>query len=148
MADSLAMIGYDSEFKIGSGSSAAVPGTLTAVAEVTGIKGLKFKKDQVEVTHLKSPNKFKEFIDGMKDFDAVQISFNYVPGGTAETALLAAFNAATRKVYQIEYPNGATWTFLGVMTEFAPGDVAHDKKLEGTATIKPSGDPLIDDGAA
>ena len=140
MTATKARIGYGTTFAIGDG---ATPEVFTPVAEVKSLKGLKYKKDQVEATHLTSPGGFKEFIDGLKDFDAISGTYNYEAGGASETALLAAYNSATRKNYKITFPNGATWVFLGVMTECAPGDVDVDKIMEGSFVIKPSGAATI-----
>jgi len=140
MTATAAQTGYGATLGIGNG---ATPPVYTVVAEVTALKGLKQSRDQIEATHLLSPGGYKEFIGGMKDFAALTAAINYVPGGAAETALLAAFGTQANKPYQITFPGGGTWSFSGVMTEYAPGDLDPNKKMEASVTIKPSGGPAI-----
>lgn len=127
-------IGLTSKFKIKSGVS------FVALAEVTSINGIKISRDSVETTHLNSPNGYREFRGGLKTAEPVSIGLNYIPSGDDETALLAAMEADGGE-YQVEFPDGSTWTFAGFCSEFEIGELTAEGKMEAAATFTPGGKP-------
>jgi predicted secreted protein len=129
---STADIGYDSEFAIESGT----PGTYTKVAGVVAITPPGMARDSVEVTHLESPNSWKEFIAGLKDGGEASITFNFVPSAT--DAMLTAFNAESGG-YQITFPNGVRLQFDGFCTAYNPPELTPGGVMQATATFKCSG---------
>jgi len=135
MTATKAATGYGSAFAIGDGNT---PETFTPIAELTSIKGLKVKRDQMESTTLMAAGQFKQYAGGLRDFDAVGGVLNYFPGGADEAALKTAYAVQRARNYRIILPNGGAWTFPGIMTEFTPGDLDPNKKMEANFTIKPA----------
>lgn len=73
MAATLAQIGYLTLLKMGNGLS---PQTYTTIAEVKSINGFGFTKDELEATHMESPNGYKEFVGGMKQGETMTVVCN------------------------------------------------------------------------
>ena len=135
MPASSANIGYLSTF----GIEGDTPGTFVVVAEVASITPPGFSRETVDVTHMTSPDRYKEFIAGMNEAGDATITLNFVPSAT--DALVAAFTATSGK-YQITFPNDVTMTFSGIVTGYEIGELSTDK-MTATMTIKPSGAPVL-----
>lgn len=136
MPETEADIGFDSTF----GLAADQAGPFVAVAEVTSITPPNKSRDAVEVTHLKSPDRYKEFIAGIKDGSEAKIGLNFAPSVAA--TLDAAFEAGS-KWCQITFPDGTTTlTFNGVITGLEYGELSNDK-MTAALTVKPTGKPVL-----
>jgi hypothetical protein len=131
----IADIGYDSAFAIGSGD----PLTYTPVAEVVSITPPGMSRDAIAATHLKSPGGYKEFIAGMKDGGEGSFTLNWVPSAT--DPLVTAFNADSGN-YQITFPNGVMLRFAGFFTAYTPPALT-EEKMEASVTFKVSGEPTL-----
>lgn len=127
-----ASTGYNATFGIGDGAD---PEVFTAVAEVISITPPSMQRDVEEATHLKSPDQHKEFIPNLSETGDATFTINYVPSAT--DVLITAFNAGTGN-FRITFPSGVTLTFAGIVTSFAPGEVANSK-MTASVTIKPTG---------
>lgn len=129
-------IGYDSEFAIES----ATPGTYTKVAEVVSITPPPMTRDAVDVTHMESPNEYRQFIPGLADLGEATITINFVPSAT--DALVTAFNAK-RGNYQITFPNNVRLQFAGIVTGYTIDALSTGEKMSATFTIKATGAPTF-----
>lgn len=77
------MIGYGSSVRVGRG---ATP-TWTEI-ELVGDIGLPDEQlDEVEITHMKSPGRRRQFIAGLIDGGEVTVPMNYIPGSPTDTLL-------------------------------------------------------------
>ena len=133
MSETEAMIGYGSEFQLGDGATPTE--TFTALAEVYSITPPSDSVDVVEATHYKSPNRTKEFIDGMIDPGECSLEMNFIPGSPADDAIQAWKLAGGRKSCRIVFPNGVNWTFSGILTGYEPA-MPLDDKMTATVTLK------------
>lgn len=118
-----------------------------AIAEITNVGGPSLSRGSVEVTHHQSPDRWAEFIKGLKDGGEVSLDINYLPANStqnAATGLLSDFsNDTTIDDWAIVWPNGATtWSFKGFITNFEPS-APTDEALTGTVTIKVAGKPTL-----
>lgn len=134
-----AAIGHGSVFSIGDGGG---PEVFTPVAETVTITPPNFTRDTVDATHMASPDKWREFIGGLRDAGEVTIELNFVPGGPAQDAIIAKFTADAVSNFRITFPNAEAWTFAAWCTGFAPEDPLEDK-MTVTATFKLSGKPAF-----
>lgn len=135
----LAAIGHGAKFEIGDGGG---PEVFTEVAEVTGITPAAFSRDVPDATHMASPEKWREFIPGLRDAGEATVTMNFIPGGPAQDAIFAAFTDDTQSNYKIVFPNAESWEFAGYCVGFAP-EVPLDGKMTATARIKLSGKPTF-----
>lgn len=133
------MLGYGSVFQIVSENS---PDNYVALAEITNISPPSADVDQVDVSHMQSPERYREFIDGLIDGGECSFDMNFVPGSTSDDRLfeLLALPIGTNhnRSCRISFPNGVTWTFLATLVGYEP-DVPTDDKMTATVTFKVSG---------
>lgn len=132
---SLAMIGYGSKFYIGSGAS---PVVYTQVAEVTDITPPSSTINVIDVTHMASPNRTKEFITGLSDPGTASFTINFVPGSAGDLAIQALVAVTTARSLRIQFPNLVTWTFMGLLTDYKP-TVPTDGKMSAQVSFKVTG---------
>jgi predicted secreted protein len=139
MPDSAALLGYGSVIEIVSDSS---PDLYVALAEVKSITPPSIDVDQVEVTHMQSPNRFREYISGLLDGGEASFEMNFIPGSTSDDRLFELLNLPTgvsrRRACRISYPNGVTWSFNAEVTGYEP-DVPFDDAMTATVTLKVTG---------
>lgn len=117
MTTTEAIIGYGCTLEV---ETAANSGVYYELGEVTNITPPNAKTDQVDVTHMKSPDRGREFISGLKDGGETSIDFNYIPGG-ATADFVAAWRASSEnRSVKLSFPADAeVWTFPGFPLGFA-----------------------------
>lgn len=133
-----AKTGLGVTFSIGDGSGGGSL-TYTDVGEVTSIKHPAITREAIDASHLMSPDEFREFIAGMLDTEPAVINFNYIPGAADPlyTAILAGDGD-----FRITHPNGTQVNFMGIPTNWDPGEASGDK-MQGSFTVKGSGKPTL-----
>lgn len=135
-------LGYGAKFQTGNGSS---PESFTDLAYVTSITPPNMSRDAIDVSHMQSPDAWREFIAGMKDAGEVTLELNFKPGGTAFLAMLAEFNTASASATQtrrVLWTGGSYLEFEGFLTGFEPETPMDDKQV-ASATFKVSGRPYL-----
>lgn len=141
MAASNALLGYGSIVEVSTTGNS--PDVLQALDEITTITPPSSTLDQIDVSHMQSPNRRREFISGMTDGGEFSCEMNYVPGGATDDFLFAILNSpvgvSRRRFVRLSFPNGTTWFFQGELTGY---DITlpFDDKMVATATFKVSGD--------
>ena len=139
MAVSAAMIGYNSKIFVESADSPNdSPPTYNELAEITNITPPNFETDDVDVTHMQSPNRTREFIAGLTDPGEASFEMNWVPGSATDMLLLDLKTAGTVVNWKIVWPNATYWEFTGYVKGFEPTAETEDK-LTATITIRVSG---------
>jgi hypothetical protein len=133
----LAAIGHGSKFEIGDGGS---PEVFLEVAEVTGITPPAFSRDVPDATHMASPEKWREFIPGLRDAGECTMTMNFIPGGAGQDAIIGNFTDDVQGNYRIIFPNAEVWGFAAYCVGFAP-EAPLDGKMTATARFKLSGKP-------
>ncbi len=138
-----AAIGHSSIFAIASESS---PDSYVALEEVRNITPPTLTLDQIDVTHMQSPNRYREFISGLIDPGEASCELNFVPGGTTDDRIRELLNlpsgASRARSMQISFPNGATMTFSAEVVGYEP-TVPVDDAMTATVTFKVSGQPTM-----
>jgi hypothetical protein len=139
MAESQALLGYGSVFQIQTENS---PDNFVDLAEVISITPPSSTLDQIDVTHMTSPNRNREFISGLNDPGECSFDMNFVPGSTSDDRLFELLNLPTgtlrRRACRISYPNGVTWSFSAELVGYEP-TVPVDDKMTATVTFKVTG---------
>lgn len=133
-----AAIGYGVLLKLGN---AATPETFTTVAEVTSITPPGFSRDSVDVTHMQSTDRFREFIPGLIDAGEVSCELNYVVNSATTLLLMEKIEAAAGNM-QIVWPGGSIMAFTGFLTNLEP-EAPIDDKQAASVTIKVTGKPTL-----
>lgn len=137
-----AMIGYDTEFRIKATPSAS---DFTDLAEVYSVTPPESSIDQVEVTHMKSPNRRREYIPTLSDNGTVSCEMNFVPGSATDILIESLITAGHVVGAQIEYPNGTVVAFDCSVSGYTKG-VPVDDRLTATVEFQVTGDVTITPG--
>jgi len=132
MAISTAAIGFGATFGVGDGAS---PEVFTALAEVMDLSPPSDQVDIIEVTHMLSPNRTKEFIAGLTDPGECSFDIHFLPGAGDDTVLQAKRQTATLTNYQITFPGDTTWTWAGILTGYEATVPVNDR-MTATVTFK------------
>lgn len=130
-----AEIGLGSTFELHDGEN---PGDFDEIAEVTNITPPSDNVDVHDATHMQSPNRTREFIEGLNDPGECSFEMNFIPGGDGDVKIQAWRATRGRRQCRITFPNQVAWTFSGLLTGYEPA-VPVDDKMTATVTIKVTG---------
>jgi len=134
-----ALLGYGSVFEIANENS---PNDYTQMLEVKSITPPSAKVDQVEVTHMQSPNRYREFIGGLIDSGEASFDVNFIPGNATDDRIFELLSLPTgqsrTRGCRLSFPNGVTWSFNGEVTGYEP-TVPFDDVMVATVTLKVTG---------
>lgn len=126
------MIGYGSTVRIGRG---ATP-TWFELANVGEIEAPDEQVDDVEVTHMKSPGRRKQYIAGLIDSGEVGVPMNYIPGSPTHTLLNEIKASGEEVLIEFTLGEGADpETFSGFLKGYAR-TAPVDEKMMATATFR------------
>lgn len=128
-----ASIGYGTFLKFRTSTG---PDVYTTIGEQTNVTPFGISVDSIDASHEASPSATREFIPGLIDSGEASFEIQYVPGGTAEAALLAALR--TTQVCRTVFPNGAHVDYSAFITEMSP-EAPLDDKMVMSITMKITG---------
>lgn len=137
-----ARIGWGGELQIGTSEDVA---SLVEIGEVRSFNMPTQEADEHEVTHLKSPNRRKEFIQGLIDGGEVEATINYVPGSATDLLLADARDTGTTRAVRFIIPDQVgqpAWqaTTGGFVKRYSPDNVEPNAPITATLTIRITGD--------
>jgi len=133
-----AVVGYNIDFAIDDGTGL----NFVSLLEVTSIDLPESNTDEVEVTHMKSPNRTKEFIAGLTDPGECSVEVNWIQGNATDVELNALKVSGEVRAMQITFEGGTTWTFDGYVKGYKPTAPLGDE-LKATASIRVTGSTAI-----
>ena len=142
------MPGEDQDASIGWGgevwlSTDATAANLAELVQVVSFAIPEIQVDQEETTHLKSPNRFKEFVDALADGGTVGIVLNFRPGSDTDEMLDGWETERGKRAIRLNVPlqGVPVKTYDGVFTfaGYNRGEVTAGGKMEATLNIKLSG---------
>ena len=143
MAETDASIGYGSVFDISEDNGS----TWTTLAEVFDITPPNDTVDEIDATHMQSPNRTREFIPGLIDPGEASFEMNFVPGSASDLKIASLKGAGTRVKCRITFPNSVSWTFSGWVSGYEPA-VPTDDKMTATVTWRVTGSTVSTPAAA
>jgi predicted secreted protein len=140
MAETQAYIGYGMTLGIGDGASSEDFSSL--LAEVISIDGPERVRDTVEVTHATSPNRYREFVDGLKDGSEVSMELNMVQADyVALEAIYDDSDSKNNYLYTLpdkNFTGKPTILFAGYITSLNISS-STDDKVTLSVTLKVTG---------
>ncbi len=142
MPDTQASIGYGTTFEM---ADAATPTVFAYVDEVYNLSLGSEATDQIDASHMQSPGKFREYIDGYTDSGELSFEMNYIPGSASDRLIAAA--KGKRKWIRITFPNGCQFMTYGSRQNYEPS-APHDDKMTASVEFKRSGEPILTDPTA
>lgn len=140
MTASAALLGYGTTFQIAT--SANSPTSYVSVGEIYNVTPPSAQVDQVEVTHMQSPNRRREYISGLVDGGECSFEMNYIPGSDGDSELNEILDlgvgVSRRRQCKIRYPNGVTHVFEAELQSYEPS-VPTDDKMTAAVSFKVTG---------
>ena len=138
--DTEASTGYAGEVFLSTDSTVA---NLTELVEVVSFSLPSDTAERVETTHLKSPNRRREYTTGMIDPGELEVTLNFRPGTDTDLLIEAALTSGDLRAVRfnipelgvLKYTYDTTVTVLG----YDKGEVTADGKMEATVTLAVSG---------
>lgn len=131
-----AMIGYGSLYSILD--TAQSPPEWVDLGEVFNITPPSFVADRVEVTHMQSPSRTREYKPGMITPGTASLQMNFIPGSPSDILVRAMQVAGTSTTHRITFPNDVTWEFEAAIESYEPADPVDDR-MTATVNITVSG---------
>ena len=126
-----ATIGYGTQIRIGRG---ATP-TWTVLEEIKDVTWPVAEADDIEATHMASPNRTKEFISGLTDNGEVVIPMNWVPG--SDTDVLLADLKSTGELVQVEFTDNSVCAtpevYIGYVRRYSRTSPVNDVQMAEAA---------------
>jgi len=122
---------------------------LTQLGEILSVTPPNPQTEQVEATHMASPNRRREFISGLIDDGEGTFEMNYVPGSTTDALIRGAQASGLTKGYRIVIPDGTgTWVIEGdcIVTGYER-NIPIDDRMTATMTVRFTGDSTEAAGA-
>lgn len=132
-------IGYGGSFEVELG---VTPGDFSALGEVTNVTPPNESVDVIDVTHMDSPGRYREFIQGLIDPGDMSVDMNWVPGSATEDLILDWRTSGETRDGRITTPNGITYTFPCFVTGYTPA-MPIDGKMSATLTCKVAGEITV-----
>lgn len=131
-----ASTGWNSEVWLSSDDTV---GNLEELVQVVSFSTGSPTSDRVETTHLKSPNRRRQYTVGMIDSGEAEITLNMRRGSDTDIALQDALDAGDERYIRFNFAELGvlTWTddVMGVITGYDKGEVTADGKMEATVSI-------------
>lgn len=121
-------------------------GAFVTIANVGDLSGPSRQRNMIEVTTHDSPDKYREFVKGLKDGGEVTATINFDPGDTSHTALDADFEEDGLREYQLVVlpgdPDELTVQFSAGISDIGDSYPV-DGQMEREVTFKISGKPTF-----
>lgn len=114
------------------------------IGEITAINGVEITADTIEMTNHGSTDRYREFIQGLRDGGTITLEGNHVPGDAGQMAILAHFldeTATEKRRMTLTYPDASGWVFDALCVAYKPSDAGVADKLGFTASFKVTGVP-------
>ena len=143
MAASEATIGLGTTFS--HMTTVGPPAVYTEVGEAVSITPPTPTRETVDVTHLASPNGTREFLGTLRDGGEVTVTFNFTDAAYAKASALFLLDDV--QTFRIEYPDGATEDFSGIVTGKPAEAIEVDSVRRFDLNIKVSGLPTYTEAA-
>ncbi len=151
-SETLAKYGMNAQLLVGNGAS---PEVFEAIAGIRAITPGSIDTEDIDLTHLRSPDSHKEHGPGYLDsgpfeFNGIWMpeeeSQSYTGGGSGSFVnggLIAMQAARTIHNFVIRFADGGSpvgfeWPFRGYLSKFQPGEIVGDNIVEFSAALQPA----------
>jgi hypothetical protein len=122
-----------------------VGATPTTIGELVAVTPPNKTRETVDVTHMSSPDGYREFLSTLRSGGEATLTFNYTKAGYA--VLEARFDDDDPAEYTITFPDDSTFVFDGLLNEQPIDQVEVDGKIGMSATIQATGKPVFTAGS-
>lgn len=146
-----AIHGYGAQLMVGDG---ATPENFEAIAALTTITPGEMSTEDIDRTHLRSPDAHKEHMAGMRDSGAFECEGIWLPneqsqsnagggsGAFASGGVISMWRDRLNRNFKIVlFADGSPsieWPFRGYISQFQPGEIGADDKIPFTLAMQPT----------
>ncbi len=112
----------------------------TTIAEVQGISGPSISQSPIEVTHMESPDAYKEYIAGLLDAGEISFPVNFT-NVAAQTSVITDCEARSRRNFQLIFTASTgtvTFSFAAFITSI-DFDFPMEDKISANISLKVTG---------
>ena len=139
-----AVLGQGTLLQRGDGAS---PENFTTVAEMLSIDGPNLASDPVDVSHQQGVNRYRDFIQGLRQAGEVNFECNYIPSNAtqnASTGVIADFQNATTRNWRMRFPvtPAVDYVFSAFVRSISV-QAPVDSQLKLNVTLQLSGAPTL-----
>lgn len=122
---------------------ATISASLTAIAQVTEIKGPGMERDSIETTNLTSTA--KRFRAGLLDGGEITYTIQYDPADSTHAAIWTALGSGATEAWTLTLADagGAVFAFNAFITKFEPDGMQTDENVTAELTLKLDGIPVL-----
>lgn len=133
-----AQIGLGTEFWLDNAAGTPV---LTKLGEILSVTPPNPQTEEVEATHMGSPNRRREYISGLIEDGEGTFEMNYVPGSTTDELIRDALDDGNTRNYKIVLPDGAgTWEIEGeCIVKGYERNIPIDDRMTASLTVRFTG---------
>lgn len=132
----MATKGSKTKFEYGDGETVADSETWVAFAKVTDLTPPKPEIDDIDVSHMESPDEWKEYEPGWKEGGEVDVTIQYAKAQNA--AVLALLGV--KHGFRITFVDGSKWQWDGYLKSTG-NEVEREGIVSTVVTVKVSGKP-------
>lgn len=132
-------IGYGAEFEVRDGTQS--DSDWVSLGLITNLTPPNDTVDQIDITHMQSPGRRKQYVAGLSDPGEMSLDLNYMPGRPTDEFVIAWRRSGETRESRIKYPTTTSLvdTFPTFVSSYAPGIPAADK-MTATLGLKVAGD--------
>lgn len=110
---SQAMLAEDSYLMLEMGGSPGSPTSMQEISEVISIGSPGGGAEERDVTHLRSPNRRREFKQGFIDDGTLPFTVQYIPADPTHQRLLELYNSGEIVTLREVFPDATGWDYTG-----------------------------------
>lgn len=137
-----AKIGYGTTYEIMD--AGASPAAFVEISEVFSVTPGAATADRIDATHMKSPNRRREYIAGLIDTGEASFEINWVPGNDSDVLLRGLLDSGDVVQHRITFPGGARVTYEASIIGYER-NIPVDDRMTATITVAVSGDETWDE---
>jgi hypothetical protein len=146
-----AIHGYGAQLLMGDGEN---PEAFEAIATIRSITPGEMSTEDIDRTHLRSPDAHKEHMAGMRDSGAFECEFIWLPNEQSQSntgggsgafqngGVIAKWRGRQNHNFKIVLNDNVSpqteWPFRGYVSQFQPGEIGVDDLIGGTLSIQPT----------
>lgn len=138
----MAQKSFRTRIDVGNAVDYQTSSTWTSFAKVLEIKPPGLKSDDIETTHLESPDEMKDFEPGLGDAGESTFKLQWDAAQNATVMNLFRTKRGFRVVYaDLPYPSGSKLRFNGWINGIEGETIQKDNVVEATVTVRVVGKP-------
>lgn len=131
--------GYNTKFEYGDQATHTGSTTWTEFAQIKDIKPPKVEADDIDISHMQSPDMFREYSAGWADGGELEVQVQF--SKTDNATVYGLFRQD--KGFRMTFADGSRWKLNGYIKTFS-NELEKDGIVTATIGVKVSGKPVFE----